>query len=64
MFVCSAESAKSQHDSVVTVGDAALRLVLVVHATRHVARTTFWFVDTHRQTDRHVGNNTSFRCYI
>ena len=24
----------------------------VDHATRHVSRTTFWFVDTHRQTDR------------
>jgi len=35
----------------------------VVHTTRHVLKTTYWLVDTHKHTqaDRHVENNTRFR---
>jgi len=28
---------------------------------QNVSRTSFWFAQTHRQTDRHVENNTRFR---
>jgi len=37
----------------------------MVHTKRYVSRATFWFVDTHietdPQTDRRVENNSSFR---